>query len=237
MKLLDLWRRRRQNSDCGLNAPSPTVIEAPEPPAQDSAAEVAELKADIQRMEAEIERREARAQERLASDRIFYLPRGRVGGCPGETPYCEFEVTAKTEMLLNSLVASLAKKDNPPWLDLSHDFENAVFWISHFKLHDDGLFAYGRYSALGKWLRDTGRISGVSATIHNVVGAKDPAFRFEAFDFSIPPASSKPALKPAKHLAVLGGVLINGRQSAFQSCAKRAAAWKRILGPTPTFVE
>jgi hypothetical protein len=165
-----------------------------------------------------IERKnETSAEKQL--DRIFYLPSGRVGGCPNGDPYVEFDVTEKTEALLNSMVVSLIENANPPWLDLRHDGKSRLFDISHFKLNVAGLFCYGRYTALGKHLRDSGRISAVSVTIHSMFMPGKPVFAFGGFDFSTPPVKSESAdqAKIPLSLSVLGGVLLDGERSAFQS--------------------
>ena len=152
-----------------------------------------------------------------AFGKLLYLPRGRVGGCPNGRPYVEFSVGEKTEALLNSMVISNIDEDNPPWLDLQHDLKSRVFDISHFKLEPGGLFCYGQYTALGRRLRH--RISGVSATIYTVSVPGEPVFAFGGVDFKTPPLRIKKSADystPPADLANMGGVLLDGEQSAYQ---------------------
>jgi hypothetical protein len=150
-------------------------------------------------------------------DRLYYLPRGRVGGYPNGVPCCEFEVTDRTEALLNAMICSLSET---PWLDLRHDRATRIFDVSHFRLNGSGLFVYGKLTALGKHFRDSGRISAISVTIHVLAVPGKPVVALGGFEFVTPPARTRSAdqatTTPAANLAIMGGVLLDGEQSALQ---------------------
>ena len=106
-----------------------------------------------------------------------------------------------------------------------------VFEISHFEFEPAvGVYAYGEYTELGKQLRDAHRICGVSITTQVAPWNNKPVNA--AFDVEIPveaTAHLEKVLSTAENLANMGGVLIDGIESAIRQYVPPAERWQAIL--------
>jgi hypothetical protein len=155
-------------------------------------------------------------KKRTRLDKLLYLPSGRVKSLPGE-PALDFVVTAETAVLLNGYASRMRDQGGVPWLDLQHDKQTAVFWITDFSFSRDGVYANGRFTDLGKQLRNAGRISGVS--ISTPVVSWDSKPLAASCVAQIPKEDTARLEKQpmtVENLSDMGAILIDGGYSAIQ---------------------
>src|SRR5262249_51392103 len=106
-------------------------------------------------------------------EKILFLPAGRVRSVV--PPEQEVTVDDRFAARLNLFVVSVFDQGNTPYLDLAHDFRTKIFEITKFEFEPSaGVVAYGRFTPLGRKLRDQRRISGVSPTIPVSQGDQNP---------------------------------------------------------------
>lgn len=221
----------------------------------ESAANIARLKAE----KAEIERTIVRLRERLGIknepvlanpspttdldngaasekglDKLLYLPKGHLRSY--YPPENEIVVTAATAELLNAFARTIFARGDRPFLDLAHDGVTRTFDpIVKFVFEDTGVMVLGRYTAIGRQLKDAGRITGLSATFQLGDDAKPlcSAFGTQPIDWQ---SGDSASVKFGGNIACMGGILIDGAFSAMRPVKPAPAPgeeWRRILKQMP----